>query len=126
MTVDFPAFCPTKRRLTPGQYAVKRFDSISGAGITRLYGSKAFNASLRLEFFLADDEIAEFVEAYHASKGGFDDLTLPAAIYSGMSSNLQDEIRDYYSWRFESPPAVESVISGRSRINVSLIGTLDG
>lgn len=108
-----------------GQYPVKRFTSISGAGTSRLYGSKAFDAQLELEFFLDDDSTALLLSAYHDSKGGYEVLDLPANIYSGMSSDLQDQIRDYYSWRFAGPPTSQSVMPGRSKISVTLVGGLD-
>ena len=47
---------PTKRTFSPGSYATKRFSSISGAGTTRLYGSKGFDATLRMTFLLNDDD----------------------------------------------------------------------
>ena len=126
MTTPFPDFCPQKRRFTAGQYAVKRFDSISGASTTRLYGSKAFNAQLQLDFLLSDDGVADLLRSYHDSYGGADDLNLPETVYGGMSKNLQEQIRDYYLWRWSSAPQIESVLPGRSRIQVTLIGTLDG
>ena len=125
MTIDFPDYCPVSRQFVPGQYPVKRFDSISGASITRLYGSKAFNASIKLEYQLTDNEAAEFLASYHDSYGGADDLNLPASIYGGMSEALQEQIRDYYSWRWDGPPQQQTVISGRSKIAVTLLGTLD-
>ena len=125
MTVDFPALCPTRRSLRAGEYPTKRFDSISGASVTRLYGSKAFNAQLQLTYLLGDDDMAAVLQSYHASYGGADDLNLPEIVYGGMSEDLQAQIRSYYSWRWSAPPSVESVFPGRSRIQVTLIGTLD-
>jgi len=126
MTADFPALCPSKRSLQAGQYPTKRFDSISGASVTRLYGSKAFNAELQLTYQLSDDDTAALLKSYHDSYGGADTLNLPEAVYGGMSENLQAQVRDYYSWRWNAPPLVESLFPGRSRILVTLIGTLDG
>ena len=126
MTVDFPSLTPQRRSLQPGKYPVKRFDSISGASVTRLYGSKAFNAQLQLEYLLSDDDMAAVLQSYHASYGGAEVLNLPAVVYGGMSTELQAQIRDYYSWRWSGSPQVVSVMPGRSRIKVTLIGTLDG
>ena len=126
MTVDFPALCPTRRSLRAGEYPTKRFDSISGASVTRLYGSKAFNAQLQLSFLLSDEDMAAVLQSYHDSYGGADDLNLPEEVYGGMSETLRTQVRDYYSWRWDAPPSVESLLPGRSRIQVTLIGTLDG
>ena len=52
MATAFPALCPTRRDFTPGDYPVKRFTAINGAGTTRIYGDSAFDAQLRLEFWL--------------------------------------------------------------------------
>jgi len=67
MTVSFPAICPVQRSYTPGSYATKQFTSINGASVTRLYGSKAFNAELSLTFVLGDAELEELLQSYHAS-----------------------------------------------------------
>ena len=87
--------------------------------------NKAFDAELQLEFFLDDDNTALLLGAYHDSKGGYEVLDLPENIYSGMSADLQEQIRDYYSWRFAAPPRSESVMPGRSKISVTLVGGLD-
>ena len=52
---DFPSICPVSRRFKAAQFPTKRFTSISGAGTTRLYGSKGFDATLDVQF-LVDDE----------------------------------------------------------------------
>ena len=124
--MSFPDFCPTRREFSAGTYPVKRFDSISGAGVTRLYGSKASNATLQLSYLLADTEVAEFLESYHSTYGGAVGFALPLAVYSGIDPELRAQARDYYTWRWNAAPQIQSVMPGRSRIQVSLIGTLDG
>ncbi len=126
MTVNFPALNPSSRSLQAGQYPLKRFDSISGASRTRLYGSKAFNAKLTLQFKLSDDKAALILKAYHESRGGSEILTLPSELYRGMSTDFQSQIQSYYSWRFDSqPPQIQSVAPNRSDVAITLIGTLD-
>ena len=124
MTTPFPDICPQSRQLTAGRYAVKRFNSVSGASSTRLYGSAPFDAQMQLRYLLTDAEMAGFLASYHESKGGADVLTLPASIYGGIDDVLRAQIKDY-SWRWQSPPQIEGVMSGLSRIQVQLIGTLD-
>ena len=46
---NFPAIAPTRRSYRAPQFPTKRFDSISGAGVTRLYGSQSFGAQLQLD-----------------------------------------------------------------------------
>ena len=124
MTTPFPNVCPQSREFTAGQYAVKRFNSVSGASSTRLYGSQPFDAQLRLRYLLDDQDMAQFLASWHASKGGAGVVTLGASIYGGIDPKLIAEMKSY-SWRWASSPEVVSVLPGRSRIQVSLIGTLD-
>ena len=122
---SFPAVSPTRRSFTPGEYQTKRFDSISGAGTTRLYGSKASNATLNLEFLLDDTKTAAVLQSWHDSLGGAKILTLPATLFEGMDGP-ENQIPSYLNWRWNDMPSVESVVPGRSRIRVTLIATLDG
>ena len=125
MTQDFPQFVPSQRQFTPGQYPTKRFTAINGVSSIRLYGNLAFDARLELQFNLSDEDVGQFISCYHQAKGAFDDLKLSTDIYAGMSDELQGQIKTHYQWRFNSAPTVESVLPGRSRINVSLIGTIN-
>ena len=125
MTTAYPDLCPTRRAWTPGNYATRRFNAINGAGTTRLYGSRAFDATLRIEYLLTDDELAELLNCYHEARGTFDDLDLPESIFVGLSTDVQAEIPDYLTWRWEDTPQIESVAPGRSRVRVNLVATLD-
>ena len=122
--IDFPTISPTRRRFTPGEYPIKRFDSISGAGVTRLYGSKAFNATLDLEFLLDDTGTAAVLQSWHDSMGGAKVLTLPTELFEGMNGP-EGQIPNYLNWRWSQVPSVQSVLPGRSRIQASLVATLD-
>lgn len=123
--IDFPPVSPTKRKFTAGEYPVRRFDSISGAGTTRLYGSKAFNATLILEFVQDDAGTASILKSWNDSFGGAKVLTLPATVFEGMNGP-EEQIPKYLNWRWDKVPVVDSLFPGRSRIQVALIATLDG
>ncbi len=116
---------PTSRSFTPGQFATKRFTSISGAGSTRLYGSKAFDASLQLTFLLNDADTCSMLKCWNDSYGGYDTIELPEEFLAGSSAALDCGIPDYLNWRWDGPPSVESVIPGRSRVQIKLKATLD-
>ena len=124
MATDFPNVCPQSRRFTAGEYAVKRFSSVSGASSTRLYGSQPFDAQLQLTYLLNDQDMAQFLASWHVSKGGAGIVNLGAAIYGGIDPALIAQMKSY-SWRWSAAPQVESEKAGLSRIQVSLIGTLD-
>ncbi len=125
MSVKFPEICPTRRTYTPGEYATKTFSALNGASTTRLYGSKAFDATLNMSFLLNDDEMAELLNSWHKSKGGFDSLDLPSSVFAGIGNGLQTQIPSYLQWRWAEMPSVESVMPNRSRVQVQLIATLD-
>ena len=125
MTVSFPALCPTRRTYTPGQYPTKKITSINGATTTRLYGSKAFDATMNLSFLLSDADMTKLLNSWHASRGGFDTLKLPSSVFSGIGETLQAQIPNYLQWRWAEMPSVESVLPNRSRVQVQLIATLD-
>ena len=125
MTTPCPALCPTRRAWTPGQYATRRFTAINGAGTTRLYGSRSFDANMTLEYVLLDDELEELLSCYNSARGSFDDLNLPQEVFLGLSVGVQAEIPESLTWRWADVPQVDSVAPGRSRVRVNLVGTID-
>lgn len=116
---------PTKRTFTPGKYPTKRFNSISGSGTTRLYGSKAFDASLQLSFLLSDADTCAVTKCWHDAYGTYDTIELPDEFFAGSSDLLDCSIPDYLNWRWAEEPSVESVLPGRSRVQINLVATLD-
>lgn len=116
---------PTQRSFTPGQYPTKRYEAISGSSSIRLYGSKAFDATMDLSFLMTDSDTASIVKAWHDSKGGFETLVLPSQFFDGASSVLAKGIPTYLNWRYAEPPSVESLFPGRSRVQIKLVATLD-
>ena len=125
MSVQFPAVCPTRRSFTPGEYPTKQYSSISGASVTRLYGNRAFDAQMSLDFVLGDAETAAVLASWHESKGGAYVLDLPDSVFAGASEDLKNEIPSYLKWRWAEMPSVESLFPGRSRVQAKLTATLD-
>ena len=122
MPTNFPALRPVSRTYTPGEYPVKRFNAINGASATRLYGSKAFDAQMSLEFIVDDAELISLTTSWNDSSGGFDRLELPAQVFSGMDSSVFPE---QLTWRWAEVPSVSSVRGELSRVSVKLIATLE-
>ena len=116
---------PTKRTFKPGQFATKRFNSISGSGTTRLYGSKAFTAEMSLTFILNDKDTCSFLKCWDDAKGDYDTINLPNEFLSGASTALACGIPTYLNWRWANAPSVESLFPNRSRVQITLIATLD-
>ena len=116
---------PTQRNFRPGAFATKRFTSISGAGTTRLYGSKAFDASLQLTFILNDDDTSAVLQCWDAAYGEYGTIELPSVFLAGSSGALDVGIPEYLNWRWAEAPTVESLFPGRSRVQINLIATLD-
>ena len=124
---SFPAIRPTSRSVTQGQYAVKRFTSISGTGSTRIYGSQPFGAKLTLEFGnISDENTLLIVQAYENAYGNKNSLSLPSEIWDGMDSQLRLKLERDYLWRFFKQPQITSGRPGRSSISVTLEGQRDG
>jgi|688.fasta_scaffold681770_2 hypothetical protein len=123
----FPSLTPTSRRITQGQYPVKRFVSIAGTGVTRAYGSKPFDSSIDLEFSNVPDSDALLIaNAYDSARGSTGAVELPDEVWAGMDESLFSKLKGDYIWRFSQQPIVTSVTPGRSSISVKLDGQRDG
>lgn len=116
---------PTQRTFVPGQYATKRFTSISGAGTTRLYGSKAYDAQLRITLILNDSDTCTVLKCWDDAYGTYDTIELPDEFLVGSSPVLDCGVPDYLNWRWTEAPSVESILPGRSRVQINLVATLD-
>jgi hypothetical protein len=122
---DFPEICPISRRFTAGQYPTRRFNSISGAGTTRLYGSKAFDARLDLEFLVNDEKLVAIFDSWYGSLGQFKELVLPESVVAGGSELLDSITPDYLEWYWDREPSVENLQPGLSRVTVNLVARLE-
>ena len=125
MTIPFPALCPRSRKFQPGNYATKRFNTISGTSQTRLYGSKSFDATLDLEFMTDDDGAAALMACYDAARGAAAVLDLPARVFEGMGPTLIGQMPAHLNWRWADRPQINSEFPGQSTVSIQLIATLD-
>ena len=128
MTVAFAVLdtCgPTKRTFKPGIFATKRFTSISGAGTTRIYGSKATEAQLQMTFMVNDRDLNTILKCWNDALGEYYILELPAVFFEGAGSSLDAGVPEYLNWRWAEAPSVESLFPGRSRVQVNFTATLD-
>lgn len=126
MSTPFPAVTPTSRRITQGQYAVKRFTTIAGTGTTRAYSSQPFNSFMELEFAnISDQTSLSIMSAYEQARGSYDALILPPNIWDGIETELQSRLERDYTWRFAEQPVLTSVAPGVSSMAVRLNGQRD-
>lgn len=132
MPVSFPSLTPTSRSFSAPQWPITRIDSQSGVTSTRLWGSKPRAARLDLSFDnITDDNAALIMSAYNSAKGSLTDLTLPNSIFTGASANLKSWLDTTgmsagLKWYFDAnqSPTIESVVSGRSSVRVTLVAEL--
>ena len=117
----FPSQCPVKRTYTPGKYQTKRFTSVSGAGTTRLYGDKAFNAEIQLEYLADDSTVQAFADSWHEAMGSYFPITVPDSAFG----NYQYVFPKYLEWRWAEEPSFSTIQPNLTRVNVTLIGTLE-
>ena len=122
---EFPSICPVRREFKAAEFPTKRFTSISGAGTTRLYGNKAFDATLRLEFTADDASTQAIINNWYDSMGGYLPLVLPETAYAGQSELLDAVVPDYLEWHWETAPTVSAVQPNLSRVQVNLIAHLE-
>ena len=122
MATAFPALKPVSRSYTPGDFPTRRFDAINGAGLTRLYGNKAFNAQLTLEFIVEDVDLKRITDSWNNAYGSYQDLNLPEQVFSGMDSSV---FPNHLKWKWAESPSVNSVRGDLSRVSCKLVGTLE-
>ena len=100
---SLPALHPKSRNYTPGVFATKRYESLSGAGSTRLYGSKPFDSKLSLEFECGDEEVQMFFNSWYSRYGDYKHLNLPEAYFAGMPKGI---FACGLEWHWDSEPKI--------------------
>ena len=119
---SLPALHPKSRNYTPGVFATKRYESLSGAGSTRLYGSKPFDSKLSLEFECGDEEVQMFFNSWYSRYGDYKHLNLPEAYFAGMPKGI---FACGLEWHWDSEPKITSVQPHWSRVKVEFVGRLE-
>ncbi len=122
---DLETCGPIRRSFSPGSFPTKRFTSISGAGSTRIYGSKATGATLQMTFLVGDGDVNAILKCWDDALGDYDVINLPAQFLAGASPILDSGVPEYLNWRWADAPSVESLFPGRSRVQVNFTATLD-
>ena len=74
---------------------------------------------------LDDADTCTVMQCWHDAKGTYDTVILPEEFLSGSSTLLDCGVPDYLNWRWAEAPSVESMLPGRSRVQINLVATLD-
>ena len=124
-----PALTPTAMDFTAPEFPVKSSTSISGVVTRRIFGNRGSRSTLQLSFDnIADAFAAQFLNAWNASRGQLDAVTVPSAVFDGASDALVSYVSDggdSLTWHFAAPPQVQRVKPGISSVRISLEATRD-
>jgi len=121
----YPTTRPSSRTYTPGDWAVKRYNAMSGAEVRIRYGDKRFDARFALSYTNIPDAVAEqFLLHYDQQLGTYKKFTLPPEVLSGWSGSSYIPSTDKMQFRYEGPPRVEAVRPGVSSVTVELAGVV--
>lgn len=123
---------PSARTFESGDYPVKTYRAQNGAEHRILYGSNRTNMKLSLTYANIQDADAElFLDHYDTVQGTFQTFVLgningfnpTRGGWEGNKDALGAQAHGN-SYRYEGPPQVAQVASGRSTVTVNLIGVL--
>ena len=123
---------PSARSFESGNYPVKTYKAQSGAEHRILYGDKRTNMKLSLTYANILDADAElFLDHYDTVQGTFQTFYLgningvnpTRGGWEGNKDALGAQTHGN-KYRYEEPPQVVQVASGRSTVTVNLIGVL--
>lgn len=125
MSVTFPSIQPTSCNYTPPEFPFTTSVSQSGVRSYRLWGNKASDALLDIEFRnISEANGAAILDAFKQAKGPIEPLTLPSIIFSGLSNaGLIAELSQSTAiWYFDrdSPPSLERVPGRKVSVTVQL------
>ncbi|MFZ9848943.1 MAG: LamG domain-containing protein [Vulcanococcus sp.] len=122
--MTYPAFTPSSRTWTPGEYANTAWLGYSGSE-SRVRNINAMQESaLRLEYIgLSESDMLSFLTHYVNSSGSYGAFTLPSAAFSGVSS-ASDYTLSGYLWRYEDAPMVEDLPCGGHNVSIALVSVI--
>jgi hypothetical protein len=124
-----PALTPTAMDFTAPEFPVKSNTSLSGVVSRRIFGNRGSRSTLQLNFDnIADSSAVEFLDAWNASRGQLNAVTVPSEVFDGADATLTAYVSDGGDgliWHFAEPPQVQRIKPGISRVRVRLEATRD-
>jgi hypothetical protein len=125
----FPAVIPTALDFTAPSFPVKANVSLSGVTSRRIFGNRASNAALTIEYDNILDSIAEsMLQSWKNAKGTLNAVTLPAKIFEGAGASLAMFMAnggDSLTWHFADAPRITRVVPGYSSVSIVFEATRD-
>jgi len=123
--MTFPTTAPSARTFDPGNWAVKNYNSMSGAEIRIRYGDKRYNAKLSLQYQNIADAVADdFLTHYDSQFGTYKAFTLPTEVLTGWTGSNYIPDQEAMKFRYSKAPTVVSVRPGVSTVSVELTGVI--
>jgi hypothetical protein len=124
-----PALTPTAMDFTAPEFPVKSNTSLSGVVSRRIFGNRGSRSTLQLNFDnIADSSAVEFLDAWNASRGQLNAVTVPSEVFNGADATLTAYVSDGGDgliWHFAEPPQVQRIKPGISSVRVRLEATRD-
>lgn len=125
---DYPAFVPTARSYSAGNWPIKTFNAQNGVEMRILYGNRRFGHSLALTYEnIADPVAEEFIVHYINQQGTYKTFALSRETFEGYqgprdSIVLNAGYRTQY--RYAEPTTMQNVFRNRSIIQVKVVAVL--
>jgi hypothetical protein len=119
---------PSTLNFTAGVYPTKTYRTLAGTTVKRSFGNKPAAFQLGLAFRHHTDATAALIlQHYYDTEAGFDRFRLSANIVRNMDTDLQAQLREPFSirWEYAAPPELEAVLRNVKNINVQLTGELN-
>lgn len=122
--MPYPNLKPSSRTFDSGDFPVKSFKSQSGVEARILYGSRRTGAEASFSYEnITDAEATSFFTHFDEVKGTYGTFTLTANAEAGWAEGSIN-IGAGNQWRYDGPPQIANVRSGRSTVQVKLRAVL--
>ena len=121
----YPTLAPSARSYTPGDWAQKRYQAMSGAEVRIRYGDKRTDARLTLQYQnLTNANAALFLADYDTQLGTYKAFTVPAEVLAGWEENNYVPNTSAMKFRYAGPPQLQAVSPGITSVSVELVGVI--
>ena len=139
---EFPNITPSQRVYTPAAYPQQEFQGLNGAVTVLQYGATGVDSKLEMTFQnISDTEATQILGNYEKVNSGRDpkngamdyvEFAEDDPIASGIDNAAlkarvtETRTKGRLRYRYASPPVITSTFPGRSTVQVSLRGYLEG